>query len=658
MEWSVPWSAVGGSPGHAISWHVSSTNSEPGAASLPDQIDDNMGGCGGCAATSQFSALTFIPDNAENVLPSVTSYLPHNLTNDGNGNDTFNLEPTVTGDITPAGITYYRDLGTIGQYDAGVDVLLVDTNTDSIVDTGLLISGADINLLAAVEMPGAPLGQNAQVVTTATSGYLPACGTAPPVTASVTDTLTGGAQVSGTVWSDANHDGVKDGGEAGITGVTVVLYDSSGPSCVSTQTDANGNYSFSGVADGSYQLIEAANETVPAPATCPPVAQDPAGYLSTTNNSLSITVTGANLVNQDFGDFHGSRLEGTVFEDNGSGGAPAHDGNFTGNESGLPGVVVLASNGVTLDSTTTNANGEFILWVAHVASGANVDILAAAPGSYISVSKSDGGAGDTTAATAFDQVTVTPVSGQVYSGLTFGDVRAPAFAPDHSRSASPGSTLLYAHTFTAYTSGTVSFSTPGLVATPNVPGWNAVLYDDNNCNGTLEQGEPVHAAAIAMAADSTNQVCLVVQVLVPVSAPANAQYAMTLAATFSYDTISLTTVRNRTDLTTVGDSSLALAKVVDKTTAQPGELLTYTITYTNAGSEALSDIVIDDKTPAFTTFNNASCILPLSANLTGCSASIQPAIGGTGPVQWTFNPGDTLQSGSSGQVQYQVTVDN
>ena len=106
MEWSVPWSAVGGSPGHAISWHVSSTNSEPGAASLPAQIDDNMGGCGGCAATSQFSSLTFIPDNAENVLPSVTSYLPHNLTNDGNGNDTFNLEPTVTGDITPAGITY------------------------------------------------------------------------------------------------------------------------------------------------------------------------------------------------------------------------------------------------------------------------------------------------------------------------------------------------------------------------------------------------------------------------------------------------------------------------------------------------------------------------------------------------------------------------
>ena len=108
----------------------------------------------------------------------------------------------------------------------------------------------------------------------------------------------------------------------------------------------------------------------------------------------------------------------------------------------------------------------------------------------------------------------------------------------------------------------------------------------------------------------------------------------------------------------MGDSSLVLVKEVDKPTALPGELLTYTITFTNAGDDELSDIVIDDKTPAFTTFNSADCILPLPANLTGCGASTQPAVGATGPIQWTFSPGDTLQSGSSGQVQYQVTVDN
>jgi hypothetical protein len=141
MEWEVPWSVLNADPDDAFSWHVSSTNSEPSAASLPNQIDDNMGGCGGCSASTQFSALTFIPDNSENVLPSVTSYLPHSLTNDGNGNDTFNLASTVSGDITPASINYYQDLGTIGQYDPGIDVLLTDTNTDTIPDTGLMISG-------------------------------------------------------------------------------------------------------------------------------------------------------------------------------------------------------------------------------------------------------------------------------------------------------------------------------------------------------------------------------------------------------------------------------------------------------------------------------------------------------------------------------------
>ncbi len=336
----------------------------------------------------------------------------------------------------------------------------------------------------------------------------------------------------------------------------------------------------------------------------------------------------------------------------------AHDGSMTGAEKGLPGIVVQASNGATLDSTTTNADGDFVLWIAAAASGANVDIIAAAPDSNLAVSKANGGAGDAAAPTAYHQISVTPVSGQVYSGLAFGQARKPALAPDHSRSATAGSTLFYPHTFTAYSSGTVSFSTPDLVATPNVPGWNAVLYNDSNCNGTLEQGEPAHTTPVPMDADVANQVCLIAQVFVPASAPANAQYAVTVAATFSYAATGAMTVRQRTDLTTVGDSSLVLVKVVDKPTAQPGELLTYTITYTNTGSEALSTLVIDDATPGFTTFNSASCLLPLPANLTGCSASTQPAPGATGPIRWTFNPGDTLQSGASGQVQFLVTVDN
>ena len=241
----------------------------------------------------------------------------------------------------------------------------------------------------------------------------------------------------------------------------MVLHDTVAGTCQGVQTDASGDYIFTGVFDGSYEVIEAAGESVPLPGSCPPAAGDPAGYVSSTTNIIAIEVSGSDVPGQDFGDYPGSRFEGTVFADNGSGGATAHDGNISGNESGLPGVAVQASNGAALDSTITDASGRFILWIPDAANGANVDIIAATPDSYLSVSKADGGAGDSAAATALDQISVIPVSGQVYSGIAFGDAREPAFAPDHGRSASPGSTLSYPHTFTAYSSGTVSFSTRG-----------------------------------------------------------------------------------------------------------------------------------------------------------------------------------------------------
>jgi uncharacterized repeat protein (TIGR01451 family) len=468
-----------------------------------------------------------------------------------------------------------------------------------------------------------------------------------------------GVSISGVVWSDVNHDRQQDAGESGIANVTVVLYSVVTATCQSVRTAADGSYSFSGIPSGSYRLIEAATESVPLPAACLPPEQDPAGHVSTTTNTRLLTVTSVDVVNQDFGDFHGSRLQGRVFDDNGSGAGTAHDGLINGAEAGLSGVAVEANNGATLDSTTTGAGGQFTLWIPDTASGSNVDLLAGTPGSYVSVSKSDGGHGDAAPATSLDQVSLVPVAGQTYGGLNFGDVREPAFAPDHSRSASPGSTMYYPHTFTAYTSGAVSFTTPVLQATPDISGWGAVLYEDDNCSGTLEQGELQHSAAIAMDADITSQVCLIVQVFVPGSAPQSAQHAVTVAATFNYGGApAADTVRTRNDLTTVGASGLVLVKVVDKPAAQPGEMLTYTITYSNLASEVLSDIIIDDKTPAFTTFNSASCVLPLPASLSGCAVTTQPPPGGTGAIQWTFDTGVTLQSGAQGQVQYQVTVDN
>ncbi|MBS7175077.1 MAG: hypothetical protein KH056_02720, partial [Clostridiales bacterium] len=61
--------------------------------------------------------------------------------------------------------------------------------------------------------------------------------------------------MTGIVFNDLNHNGQYDSGEPGIPNVYVVLY-SSASGCVTTQTNASGNYSFTVTAPGSYTVYE------------------------------------------------------------------------------------------------------------------------------------------------------------------------------------------------------------------------------------------------------------------------------------------------------------------------------------------------------------------------------------------------------------------
>jgi SdrD B-like domain/Secretion system C-terminal sorting domain len=57
------------------------------------------------------------------------------------------------------------------------------------------------------------------------------------------------------MWIDTNADGVQDAGETnGLPGVTVTLYNAAGVGIATTTTDANGNYIFVGIADGTYTV--------------------------------------------------------------------------------------------------------------------------------------------------------------------------------------------------------------------------------------------------------------------------------------------------------------------------------------------------------------------------------------------------------------------
>jgi len=117
----------------------------------------------------------------------------------------------------------------------------------------------------------------------------------------------------------------------------------------------------------------------------------------------------------------------------------------------------------------------------------------------------------------------------------------------------------------------------------------------------------------------------------------------------------LARTNSRTALTLVGNpttAGLTLVKAVDKSTALPGETITYTLNYANNSSDALANLVIFDATPAFTTFLSANAT-PLPGNLTGVSIS-PPPIGSSGFIRWTFT--GTLAPGKSGVVTFSVVV--
>ena len=91
--------------------------------------------------------------------------------------------------------------------------------------------------------------------------------------------------IGDTVWYDANGNGLQDGGEAGIAGVTVTLT-GPGPDMTAT-TDANGMYLFDSLTAGAYTVT---------------VGTGPADTALTTPGTMAVDLgNGENFVDADFG---------------------------------------------------------------------------------------------------------------------------------------------------------------------------------------------------------------------------------------------------------------------------------------------------------------------------------------------------------------------
>ncbi len=151
-----------------------------------------------------------------------------------------------------------------------------------------------------------------------------------------------GTGFSGMKFEDLNGNGAKDAGETGLEGWTIKLM-SGATEIASTQTDADGSYSFIGITPGSYTVQEEAQAgwTQSYPAT-------PGTY------PLNLVSGVAGPTNIDFGNWKATGLSGVKFEDlNGNG---AKD---TG-EPGLTGWTIKLMSGATeIASTQTNVDGAY-----------------------------------------------------------------------------------------------------------------------------------------------------------------------------------------------------------------------------------------------------------------------------------------------------------
>ncbi|MDO8417891.1 MAG: CARDB domain-containing protein [Agitococcus sp.] len=346
-------------------------------------------------------------------------------------------------------------------------------------------------------------------------------------------------------------------------------------------------------------------------------------------------------------------VRGRVFADNGLGGGTANNGLQNGGELGIGNVIVKLTDCGTTDYVfaQTDGLGDYQLIVpALLATGAVLCVVETNLSGY----RNTGGSAGTTAGTysiTTDKTQFTYTDGVTYTGVNFADVAESQLFTDGNQQSEPNTTVNYAHTFIAGSDGKVSFSTSA-VATPSSLFWSNVLYRDSNCDGILDAGEPVIAGLYSVQAGDV--ICLINKQFVPSNATQGALNVVSVSSSFVYDTLAptVTEVLTRTDTTTVGlTNTLVLQKSVDKLSASPGETVTYTITYRNNGTQAISNIVINDSVPAFTHSPVASCLLPLPANISVCTPVITSPL-----IQWNLT--GTLAPSQQGNVRFQITLDN
>ncbi|MBK9257086.1 MAG: carboxypeptidase regulatory-like domain-containing protein [Saprospiraceae bacterium] len=264
------------------------------------------------------------------------------------------------------------------------------------------------------------------------------------------------------VWEDLNGNGIRDVGEPGISGVSVSLNGETGAGInisLTTVTDQEGNYSFDNLVPGIYNLIFS-----------PPVEFNYTAFKQGTDNTLDSDTdngqinaiqiaSGAVQNNLDVGLFRYSSVEGFVWDD--------LNGNGLQDDS-EPGI-----DGILLSLSGTTGTGEDI----------NLNTVSDQEGLYHFSNLKPG---------IYTATIIVP------DGFSL----SLPFSGDDSMLDSDFDLLSKSYTITLISNDIIKNKDAGLIGLSSV---GDLVWEDLNCNGLFETGEPGIEGMIIQLIGITNQ---------------------------------------------------------------------------------------------------------------------------------------------------------
>jgi uncharacterized repeat protein (TIGR01451 family) len=186
------------------------------------------------------------------------------------------------------------------------------------------------------------------------------------------------------------------------------------------------------------------------------------------------------------------------------------------------------------------------------------------------------------------------------------------------------------------------------------------VYHDAEGDGRLDPADPLLSDTDGDGRPDTGPLAVsgLLDILVVVSAPAGVSDGQTALVSITASSSPSPAVADTTnDTVTVAIPAVTLVKSVDKPSAEPGEILTYTVTYNSTGSTDARQVVLADEVPSPTVY--------LAGSATGTGAVIEFSHDGgltfdsseAAPVthiRWSLS--SPLSPGDSGQVSFQSSV--